>query len=1477
MRILRDISIKLAFLFSFVILLHIEKIAAQPECYFEHYGAENGLPQQTIMDILQDQKGFIWLSTWDGLSKFDGHNFKTFRIPHTGNFQVRSNRIDNIFEDKYGNIWTLSYDNRAHRFNPLTERFTDIHSLDYYKDKDFFTTAIIPQKSGKVWLLSENNGCISITDSIFSAEIYNIQNGRLAGNTVHIVYEDKELNSWILTNKGILHVPYIKTDSAQHLFNKMSAVNDAEIPFYSILEVDEQIWFGSENGVIWIFNKKNKEYLNIDATTDSDIISLMELSSEKILAVTRDDGFLIYNTHSGDWNTYNTRTLAQMASNEIFNCYVDRSRNIWLETNTLGVSKFNPYTESFIHFTPTLESTESSVFPPNYFIFEDKENRLWVHPRGGGFSLFDKERDKLIPFYNEPFSPDWRFSNMLHSAYSDRQGNLWMCTRSHGLEKIIFYENDFKTFLIDNNIHSTVSNDVRPIFQDSKKNIWVATKDGRIYMYDQNFQKKGHLGENGAIGNSNPLKGIAYCFMEDSSQQIWIGTKGEGVYKLTRTNDSDQFRIENYKHILSDPQSLSNNNVYSIYQDKNGQIWIGTYGGGINLLHETSSGVKFIHSQNDLTNYPYQSGSQVRIISEDKFGNVCVGTTLGLIMFSPDSHYRNIQYHLILKESFENSIKANDIFDICTTAKGETYIGTFGGGISKIEETDEYGFPLSFKTYDINDGLPSNITLSVLEDDSGNLWISTEGNLTKFNPQKESFENFSEVKRLMKRQAFSENSRNKTIDGKILFGYSNGIMIFSPKNLKNNTYVPYLSLSQFKIFNKEILINENTVLKNNIDDVNQLILKHNQNFFSIDFAALDYVEPNNILYAYRLDGFDKDWIYSGTQRTANYTNLSKGKYTFRVKSTNSDGVWIDNERVLPIEIRPPYWATTWAYLIYFILIATLIYYVTKILYAFYRMRNKIILEERESEIKTRFFTDISHEIRTPLTMIVSPIDNILQNTGTPENIKKQLNLVSKNTTRLLNMVNQILDFQKIQQKTLHIEKIEIGKLVEEISNGFAKNAEANNINFIVENKFDEQIIWADSESVEKIVINLLSNAFKYTAPGKKIKISVFDNNNSVALKVEDEGKGIAPDKQERIFKRFESFNEDKSKPSTGIGLSIIKELADKHKAKIQIQSELNKGSTFTVLFQKGFEHFGADTVIHSQKKTENKVITVNQENNSIYTPDITGEIGKPSILVVEDDDDLRTFICSILENDYEVSEASDGRQGLEKAKEIIPDFIVSDIMMPEVDGIGFLKSVRSNINTSHILFLLLTAKTTLDSKLEGFEHGADEYITKPFSVSYFKARVKNLLERREQLQKFYRNSGVLLKNEEIILEDSAIGSLINKQDAEFLKAVNTIIEKNIDNSDFVVEDLANEVAMSRTVFFKKLKGLTGQSPIEYIRNIVMQQAARLLISGKYTVKEVSYMVGISDPKYFTKCFKKQFRTTPSEYKNNAKKYQTQLQ
>jgi len=1420
------------------------------------------------MDIIQDKKGFMWFSTWDGLCKFDGYKFVTYRLSPSTNPEAKSNRLDYIYEDKYNNIWALSYDGQAYRFNPQTELFTGVHSLEYYKNREFYTSQIIPAKSGKIWLLSEDSGCICITDSTFEAEIFNTQSQNLTDNLVTTIYEDKKRNSWILTGKGLT---FLSPNHAQKLFyfHPQSDTPYKNIePFFEAMEFEDEIWFGSSNGKIWRFNKGKGTFSVLKIPVSSNIITIKKISSEKIFIVPENNGFLIYNTFDGSIDKYDSRTLPDMKSNKILNTYIDKSKNIWMETDQLGVSKFNPYAKKYTRFTPLIESTESNVFPPNFFIFEDKENRLWVHPRGGGFSLYDKMEDKLVPFYNEPFAPNWMFSNMLHSAYSDRQGNLWLATRSCGLEKVIFYDSKFKTILTNNNIYSAVNNDVRPIFQDSEKNIWIATKDEKIHIYDQNMQKKGLLTKEGIIGKEPSLAGSAYCIMEDSKKNIWIGTKGKGVYKLMRKKNPDTFEIHHIQHDPNNKFSLSNDNIYSIFEDKNSNIWIGTYGGGLNLILKGDEKSEIINCNNNLKNYPTKQGAQVRIIAADKHANICVGTTLGLIMFDENfTKPEEIVFRVYLRKNIANSIGANDIFDICTTKSGDTYIGTFGGGISKIEETDENGFPITFKSFGTTNGLPSNIILSLMEDEDGNLWIATEESLTKFTPQKETFENFSEIKRLMKKQSFSENSRCRIHNGSMLFGFSHGIVIFDPKEITHNTFNPYLALVQLKIFNQEIPISTKGPLKKNINYLEKLELNHNQNFFSIEFAALDYVDPGNILYAYKLDGFDKEWIYTGNNRIANYTNLSKGKYTFHVKSTNSEGVWMNNERTLPIEVLPPFWDTAWAHFIYVLLSLALIYFIFKILHTFYEMRNKIILEQKESEIKTTFFTNISHEIRTPLTMIVSPIENILHNNDTPETIKKQLTLVSKNTKRLLNMVNQILDFQKIQQSSsLAVTKIEIVPFVENIFNTFSKNAELNHITYTFENKTEEGIIWADAEAVEKILINLLSNAFKYTPKGKSIRLSVFDQNDKLAIQVADTGLGIDKEKQSRLFKRFESFNEDKSKPSTGIGLSIVKDLADKHHADIQVESETGKGTTFTVLFKKGILHYDSNVLIKdsTETKQENKPSFMNEILNENISPnEKTNE--KPCILIVEDDEDLRQFIKSILEVDYEVHEASNGKEGMEKALELIPDFIISDIMMPEVDGIKFLENVRKNIQTSHILFLLLTAKTTIDSKLEGFEHGADEYITKPFSVSYFQIRIKNLLQRRDELQQYYRNKSNFEPNKET-METPSLPYFINKQDADFLQTVDDFIQKHLGENDFVVEDLAREMGMSRTVFFKKIKGLTGLSPIEYIREAMMQKATDLLKTGEYTVKEISFMLGISDTKYFTKCFKKKYSITPSEYK-----------
>lgn len=1444
-------------------------LRAQPEAYFVHYGAEDGLPQHTITDILQDRNGFMWFSTWDGLSKFDGYTFTTYHLPSSNTVESNSSRIDHLYEDKYNNIWTLSYDNQAYRFDVQTESFLGTSTIEDFKEHSFSASQIIPMKSGRVWLLSEEEGCISINDSLYNTTLFNTLKHNLTDNGVNSIYEDNALNTWILTNGGLTLIPSGGSGSL-FFFHPLSKSNFKEkIPFFTVFESGDELWFGSDNGIVWKYDQNNGTFTQLATEISSDIITIREVSSEKMVIVSKLSGFVIYNKYDGSMEFYNSQTLPNMKSDRIYTCYIDHSKNIWFETDLLGVSRFNPYSKTYIHFTPYIESTETSVFPPNFFIFEDKEERLWVHPRGGGFSIYDQTEDALIPFYNEPFSPKWMFSNMMHAAYSDRQGNLWMCTRSHGLEKVIFYDDTkFKSIQLNDNVNSTISNDVRPIFEDSYSNIWAATKDGKIHLYDGDMTEKGFLNNRGAVGNGTPLNGIAYCITEDSENNIWIGTKGEGVYKLTRRNGDNNYVIHHFRNDPDDSYSLSDNNVYSIFEDQNRNIWIGTFGGGVNLILYGDKESRVINHRNELTSYPYHLGDQVRIITADKYGNICMGTTLGFIMFDADFEKpEDIAFRLYVRNKNDRrSIGANDIIDICTTQSGETFIGTFGGGISKIEETDSLGFPVSFVTYGAAHGLPSNIILSLQEDNRGNLWIGSEGGLTKFNHREQTFENFSEIKRLMKRFNFSENSRFRLHDGRMLFGYSHGMVIFDPESVKNNTFTPYLALVQFKLFNRILPISSEGPLTRNINLLDKLVLKHNQNFIGIDFAALDYIDPENILYAYKLDGFDKEWFYSGNQRSANYTNLSRGKYLFRVKSTNSDGVWVANERTLSIEVLPPFWATGWAYLLYVLLAVLVLYFTFSILYTFYRMRNKIILEKQESEIKTRFFTNISHEIRTPLTMIVSPIENLLQSKTTPEPVKKQLTLVSKNTNRLLNMVNQILDFQKMEQMPLTVSRIEIAPFIKNLFDNYIRNAEIHSIDYRFENRVGDQIIWADAEAVEKMVVNLLSNAFKYTPPGKSIHLSLFYENNDVALQIKDTGIGISKDKQGRLFRRFESFNEDKSKPSTGIGLSIVKEMADRHRAVIRVESEEKSGSSFTIFFKKGTVHFGSDVTIDDSpgivRLSEPRGEAGDMERIHTLGEDISDH---PCVLIVEDDDDLRQFVRSILESDYDVHEASNGKEGFEKALELIPDFIVSDIMMPEVDGIELLRKVRENIHTSHILFLLLTAKTTLDSKLEGFDQGADEYISKPFSVSYFKARVKNLLQRRGEMQKYYRSRGIG-KSKALLKGKEDTDSAVNMKEIAFIESINTFIEEHVGNNDFVIEDLAVEMGMSRTVFFKKMKGLTGLAPIEYVRDILMQHAAYLLENADYTIKEVSYMVGMNDAKYFSRCFKKKFNLTPSEYK-----------
>jgi DNA-binding response OmpR family regulator/ligand-binding sensor domain-containing protein/two-component sensor histidine kinase len=1377
---------------------------------------------------------------------------------------MKSNRIDHIREDPYGYLWLQSYDGEVHRFDPATGTFRGGQSISGTDDFSFLSSRLKITPSGKTWILSAENGGICISDSAFTTTVYNHKNGQLKGKTIFDVFEDERQNTWLLTDNGLVCISPEKKEeqltSEQQFFcalHRKTAVND-------------ELWFGSNSGRIWIYNQQTALFRLFETKASSDVTELVEISDTEVLIITSASGFFIYNALQNHLQAFNVSSPPMRPKNVIRSSYIDRYRNLWLETDYPGILKFNLETRSFKYFRPDLENVNENLSPLKFSAWEDPNGRTWIYPKSGGFSLYNREKDELELFCDGELSLDWRSSNMYGTIYSDRQGNLWICTRTRGLEKVVFDNNHFHTQHFDPHIHSTIANHVRTIFEDRDGNRWISTWEGKIRVYNPQGRLLGYLTANGTIAYGIPLPGIAYCMTQDKEGNIWIGTKGDGIFLAKKKKNATalSFDIFRYKTNPGDIYSLSGNAVYSIFQDSGGNIWIGTYGGGLNLVSPPlEQKPQFFNHRNNFKNYPLDNGRQIRFITEDTIHhNICVGTTIGMILFktdflSPEAiKYRYYSHSPGDKRSLSN----NDIHCIKISRSGEMYIATYGGGLNRVTEFDENGFPKHFKSYTKRDGLPSDATLSLEEDKKGMIWITTGNDLIRFNPRKNTFESFGDIKRLMKIDGFSEGASFFSQSGEILLGYSKGLLSFFPDKIKNNAFKPYITLKNFQLFNKKTNIKKEIPLRINIDDMEKLVLNHNQNYFSIEYAALDLIAPESIRYAYKLEGIDNDWLYVEKQRIANYTNLPRGNYVFCVKSTNSDGIWVNNERRLPIEIKPSFWETGWAYMIYFFLYILFVSICIRIFFIIYKLKDKVKLEHHLSEMKLRFFTDISHEIRTPLTMIIAPLEHLIQNIGISEEIRPQLLLIENSANRMLRLVNQILDFRKFQHHKLSVETIEIAPFVETICRDYDKMAENQQIYFHFTNEAGNERIITDKDCVEKIIFNLLSNAFKYTPAGKSITVRTGKTPGGVFVEIKDEGCGIRKEKQKILFTRFASFNEDKNKPSTGIGLSMVKELVDKLAASISVESEPEKGSTFTLSLPKKISY--PDGKLPETPETPDIPTNLPETAADIkprpeQPPEDIAQTSQHSILIVEDDDELRRFLKTILIRDYTVYEASDGLEGLEKAGEIIPDFIVSDIMMAHMDGIELLQQIKTNINTSHIPVVLLTAKTTIESKLEGLEYGADDYITKPFSVPYFRARIHNLLKQRKRLQELYCSN---ISFETLKFEPHK--PVITSQDEVLMEKIVHEIEANMENNDFSVEDLVLSAGMSRTVFFKKIKAITGLAPIEFIRDMKIQRAAQFLDTGQFSVKEVGFMIGISDPAYFRKCFKQKYGMNPTQYR-----------
>lgn len=1445
-------------LFSLICVLIIALSAnAQYHFSFSHYTSDNGLSQNSITALMKDHKGYLWFGTRDGLNKFDGYNFTPYNTKQDKKLSVLNNRILAIKEDHWGFIWVKTYDEIVYRLNPSTEELMRIENPDggFVNDK-IVDTYVLP--SGTIWLTTYDKGCYKITtnDQTHNLTVirFKTQKRNLLNDNVKSVFEDKQRNTWILTLGGLCCI---------EPNGKLIRYYDKQ-PFYTAVENDKRIMFGSINRVFQ-YEKRTRSFKIVELNDQASVTAISYFSPNNFLFATQERGFFTYDILRNELRQFATEKYPEMKTNDIQQIYIDRAGEAWLGIKSPGVLHFNPQTNKIV-FIPS-KMNEGQVSNPNYLIFEDEKDVLWIQPYYGSFSWFDRSTFSLVPFYSA-YNEDINtlFSYGVNHVLSDSQGVLWISTnRGNGFFKCTFLPDYFNHYLFQDHSVYSISNETRSIFEDSHKHLWVACKDGAVHVFDENKKQIGTLNTDGRIIPGGKMEVLVYNFFEDKTGNIWFATKRQGLFRLKPSGGTNAFRMENFIHNPNDPYSPVNNDFYSVVQDKYGRIWAGSYGGGLHLIDEQNGRIRFIHARNELKSYPIGNCSKVRQVYVDSKQQIWVATTEGVVVF--DAGFKSLSkipfYHFHKTDNQPTSLAANDVHCIFEDAEKNMWIGTFGGGLNRMKAPYVKGKNPEFDVYDRAKGMPNNVVYTIIDDKQGNLWLTTENSILKFNKSSKKIEVFGKGNEL-ENVEFSEASASLLRSGEICVGSKSGFYSFHPESVRRRVINAPLVFTGLFLFNKEVKIaEEGSILQTGIDKTSQIVFDHKQNVFTIEFATLDMRAPEKIQYAYKLDGFDPDWNNVQTKHFATYTALPPGTYTFRVKSTDSEGVWLSNERQIELKILPSFWQSGFAKSIYVLLVIGLFLVTLYIFVTIFKLKNNVLLEKQMTDMKLRFFTDISHELRTPLTLISLPVDNILQEDLDPA-IKEQLTLVRRNLDRVMGLINQILDFRKVQNNKmrLSVEELNFGDFVKMCSSNFMEVAHTKNITFHIVDETKNVKVWLDPERFESIISNLLSNAFKFTPTGKRITVKTTVQQNAVILSVIDEGIGIAQEKINFIFDRFFSIPtlRNITQKSTGIGLDLVKKLVDLHHASIRVESQVGKGTIFEIEFKLGNAHFDddVDIILSDHPTMQDSIVEINQ---SADMEKVEPEKVAPLILVVEDNDELRHFLKKSLKKHYRVAEAENGLVGWQKVEHLMPDFIIADLLMPEMDGLELTKKIKEDKRTSHIPVILLTAVTDMETKVAAMKIGIDDYITKPFSSEFLHARIENLMAQRYKLQQFYRSQISSSK------PDFTLPPLdVKSQEELFMQNLINLMNQNLDNFDLNIDLLASELGMSRTVFFNKLKSLTGLSPVEFVREVRFERAAEYIRDTQLTVSEVSYQVGIEDPRYFSRCFKQKFGMTPSEYR-----------
>lgn len=1324
----------------------------------------SGLSNSAINCICQDSSKTIWVGTWDGLNSFNGKDFKVYTPNYQNTKTISNNIIRNIIEQTRGIIW-IATDHGINRMDVHNSSFTHFY-FGYEK--------IYPALP----------------------EIYSI--AKSSDNTIFCAVYEWGLSFYKESTQEFhtINSPFIKTQD----------IKDIKI------DAKDNLWLLHKNGEIdileWSKDKKGNVIIQSSSKVDLPTISSLYCDNNYITALDKNKNIYVFDTLAENKQIfeYNLNNIVRHGGlNKI--CIIDEV--LYIAPSTGSYFTLPMTTDGKPTFNEELDGIKVNSF------YQSDQKILWVGTDGSGiYMIYNKNQI----FNAVQIKKEMR---MVRSFCEDNQKNLWIATKGGGIAMLHKSEDTQYQIVSEYNTgNGLLNNDAYTIQKGFGGDLFIGTDGQGINVFS-----KGKLSAIDLTNITPSLRGskmfsgtyAIYCSEKDST--LWLGTSEYGLIKLKIQKHHESYKAiscKQYLHQKDTPDCLTNNVIYTIVPDNENFLWIGTRGGGLNYF--------------DIKNEKFTSYQQIPQNTE--------------------------------------SLSSNDVLSLYIEPNGDLWIGTSAGLNLLKKEHRESG---QFIRYDYTTNLPNNTVHGIIDDDKGNIWVSTNKGIAQINKSNNQITSYYQRNGLQNDE-FSDGAYYKSeFDNHVFFGGISGFNVFNPDVISLSNYVPNFQISSFKIFNTEINIHERIV--RNKKGVEELILNYDQNFISINFLSMDFIQNENCEYKYLLEGVDKDWIFNGNHGYATYANLKPGKYKLNIYYTNSDKVWMEKPYLLQITITPPYWQTTTAYCIYFIIACIAIFLIYYLIKRRFNQKRKLLIEKLEKqelknihEAKLRFFTNIAHEFYTPITLIYGPCERLLDYDNSDDYIKKYVKIIQSNAERMKHLISELMEFRKIDTEllTIHPQKINITQLTKEINSKFQEILEENNIDFTV-NAPEEDIYWISDESaVEKVLFNIISNAFKYTPQYGYIKINIEVQNNTLLFQITNSGKGIKQENISRIFDRFKVLSDFENQIEkgnigrNGIGLALTKSLVNLLKGEIKVESQPGDYTTFSIELPQ-LEEMESSSSTEVEEPTpvdslaSQEIIHLQTRNDS-----------SPIILIVDDEKDIRTLIYDTLSAKYpNIIQASNGKEALNLMKTKRPNLIISDIIMPEMSGLELAKELKNNIFTNHIPIIFLTAKTSIEDQILAEESGSDTYLTKPFHPKHILAKVDNIIGKYKQLQEYYLSSATSYE----LLDN---GSLIHNEDKEFFKAIIDFIEKNIEDEDLSAPKICDEMGISKMSFYRKTKKVLNLTPSDFIKNIKLNRAGSLLKTTNFTVQEIIYRCGFNNRSYFYREFLKSYNMTPKEYRDKYK-------